>query len=249
MKQLITKTLFLLLLSTSLTLTACSPAQASPTTTPTQISVEAIHTQAAATIYAGQTGTASAMPTSTPTATNTLTPTATITNTPTLTKVAYVAPFFTAVITTTGTPGTLMPSPTATLGGVGCNNSAFIQDMSIPDNSNLNPDKTFTKTWRIKNTGTCTWTSDFKFTFVGGELFNSDTTKIRRTVGPGAMTDISLAMVAPGSPGTYSSYWRMADDKGDLFGTVFNILIIVPGSTFTPAPTETETPVPPTAYP
>lgn len=248
MKQTRIKTLLLLISLAALTLAACSPAEVSPT--PTPVDVNAIASQVAATIYAGQTGTASAMPTSTSTATLTQTPTATITTTPTATKVVYTVPIqpIIPVFTTTGTPGTLVPSPTATPAGggaVGCNNAAFVQDVTIPNNSKMNPGESFTKTWRIKNTGTCGWNFGYKFTFIGGELFGSDTVKIRRNVGPGGLTDFSLDMVAPNSPGTYSSYWRMADESGKLFGAAFNIVIIVPGATHTPEPTS----VPPTVYP
>ena len=185
MKLFRSKTLILIFSSFALALSACIPADVPPTPASTQLSVDAIHTQAAATIYAGQTGTANAQPSSTPTATNTLTRTATLTSTPTLTKVVYVPvqPVYTVIVTTTGTPGTRVPLPTATYGAVGCNNSAFIQDMSIPNNTKLSAGTSFTKTWRIKNTGTCNWSFNYKFTYTGGQLFNSDTTKIRRTVG------------------------------------------------------------------
>ena len=226
---------------------ACGGADASPT--PTEIDVEAIYTAGAATVFAGQTGTTSAQPTATFTPTSTVTPTSTITTTPTSTRQVFVQvqPVFTAIYTITGTPGTPVPSITPTFGAVGCNNSAFIQDVTVPNNTKLTAGETFTKTWRIKNTGTCEWTAGFKFTFIGGEVMGSDTTKIRRTVSPGATTDFSLKMVAPASPGTFSGYWRMADDTGQLFGSVFSVMIIVPGATFTPTPAVTATTAPPTS--
>ncbi len=249
------KTLFVFTVAT-LILAACGSTNATPT--PTQLSVEAISTNVAATIFAGQTGTASAQPTSTSTPTATATHTATITNTPvdcqpkaTATKLVYIAPLqpiFTAAVTTTGTPGTLVPARTSTPGAVGCNNSSLVQDVTIPNNTRLNPGESFTKTWRIKNTGTCSWSTGFKFTYAGGELFNSDTTKIRRNVGPGTTTDFSLNMVAPNAPDKYSSSWQMADDTGKQFGAVFTFAIIVNGSTNTPEPA-TQTPIPPTPYP
>jgi hypothetical protein len=73
----------------------------------------------------------------------------------------------------------------------------------------------------------------------------SDTTKIRRTVGVNATTDLSLDFVAPNAPGTYTGYWRMASDSGELFGTAFSVKIVVPGATFTPPP-PTNTSPPPT---
>jgi hypothetical protein len=145
----------------------------------------------------------------------------------------------------TGTPGTSVPTATATFGAVGCNNAAFVADLTTPDGTKIKAGDTFTKTWRIKNTGTCAWNANYKFTFIGGDLMGSDTTKIRRTVGVNATTDLSLDFVAPNAPGTYTGYWRMASDSGELFGTAFSVKIVVPGATFTPPP-PTNTSPPPT---
>jgi hypothetical protein len=246
----------------ALLLSACGASTASPTPTPTTFSVEAIYTAGAQTMIAQLTGTAAANPSVTPTPSATITPTGTITPTPTITPVQYVAPplpLWTA--TTTGTPGTSTPTPTATFGAVGCNNSALLSDVTIPNGTTIKAGESFTKTWLIQNTGTCSWTFDFKFTFIGGDLMNSDTFKIRRTVGPNSTTEISVLLTAPNNPGTYTGYWRMADDKSAQFGVSFVVSIKVAGATYTPlaatatgttAPailtaTPTTTPRPPTA--
>lgn len=220
---------FLLILMAAGLLSACAPSDSTPT--PTAVSVEAIYTSAAQTLMAQFSQTAAANPTATVTPTATITSTGTITPTKAL-VVQYIAP--PAVIvspTTSGTPG---PTPTATFGAVGCNNSAFLADITVPDGTTMAAGKSFTKTWSIQNTGTCSWTFDYKFTFNGGALMGSDTFKIRRTVGPNTGTQISATFTAPTNPGTYTSYWRMADDKGVLFGVSFSLSIKVAGSTFTP---------------
>ena len=145
---------------------------------------------------------------------------------------------------TPGTPGTGTVGPTATYGASGCYNSTFLTDVTIQDGTQVKAGEQFTKTWRIKNTGTCAWTDQFKFTFLGGELMGSDTTKIRSNVAVGGTKDMSLTFTAPSSPGTYIGYWRMATDGGTLFGTSFSVKIVVPGATYTP--TLTSTPVTPT---
>jgi hypothetical protein len=120
-------------------------------------------------------------------------------------------------------PGTA--SSASTPGG--CLNSVLISDVSIPNGTELKVSESFTKTWQVKNTGTCIWNRDFKITYVGGDLLGSDTTKIRQVVGPGASVEISLNMVAPGNSGTVSSAWQMASDEGVLFGQVFGFSIVV----------------------
>ena len=224
MKQTNIKSLILSISLVTLTLAACGSSNATPT--PTQVSAESIYTQVAATVFAGQTLAAAALPTGTltPTVTITVTPAPTATSgTPTATQIVYVPP--------------VQPAATAAItatGAVGCNNAAFVEDVTISDKTKIAPGATFTKTWRIKNTGTCTWNGNFKFTFVSGQLFGSDTTKIRRNVAPGATTDFSLSMTAPTTAGTYSSSWRMANENGVLFGSTFDVQIVVPSPTTYP---------------
>src|SRR5688572_2187376 len=37
-------------------------------------------------------------------------------------------------------------------------NAIFVEDVSIPDNTRLEAGEKFTKTWKLQNTGSCTWT-------------------------------------------------------------------------------------------
>lgn len=235
----ITKPLMTIFALATLLLAACGNTQASPT--PTEMSIEAVYTAAAMTVAVNLTGTAAAQPSATPSPEATATGTAT--QTPAVTATLTTAPQIfvptQAIVVATITAG---PSPTATFGAVGCNNSTLVSDVTIPDGTKIDPGKSFTKTWRIKNTGTCAWNGDYKFTFTGGELFGSDTTKIRRNVAPNATTDFSLNFTAPTTPGTYTGYWRLYNDKGEAFGAVFSVNIVVPGPTSTVAPTNTTGP-------
>ncbi len=56
----------------------------------------------------------------------------------------------------------------------------------------------------------------------------------------GKSYDVSVAMVAPSAPGTYTSYWQMADAKGIPFGKQVSVKIQVPAPpTRVPPPTPT----------
>jgi len=121
-------------------------------------------------------------------------------------------------------PGT---AATATSTSSGCNNATLVNDVTIPDGTELKPGERFTKTWEILNSGTCDWNENYKIAFVGGDLFGSDTTKIRKFVAAGNNTKISLSMVAPSGSGSVTSSWQMADDNGNLFGQVFTIEIVL----------------------
>jgi next-to-BRCA1 protein 1 len=252
----------LAMLLSGLLLSACGGTQASPT--PTQISVEAIYTAAAQTLAAQITETALSQPTETPTPEPSPTQEATATTgavnnpivvfpTPTTGLVYYYTPAATSTPTVTGTPPTTTPTATATYIAWGCNNAQLVSDLGPSNGSSLNPGASFRKTWRIKNNGTCEWVHDFKFTFVGGALMGSDTFKIRRTVPVDGVTEIFVDFVAPTAPGTYTGYWRMATNNGNLFGVTYTVQIVIPGATHTPTktatvtPTSTKTPVPPSA--
>jgi hypothetical protein len=39
-----------------------------------------------------------------------------------------------------------------------CDKADFVTDVTIPDDTVLDPGESFTKTWRLKNSGTCSWT-------------------------------------------------------------------------------------------
>lgn len=198
---------------------ACaSPQPPAPT-----LDVNEIVNQVAATIAAGYTQTAQAMPT----ATNT--PEPTVTPIPSSTSEPLVIATPTVTFTPTQSGPTPLPINPATANG--CYNAALVADVTVPVGTSFKAGDSFRKTWRLINTGTCDWTGDFKITYAGGNLFGSDTTKIRQRVGVGGIADISLDMVAPsGTSGTVVSNWQMATDAGSLFGPVLTVSIILPGS-------------------
>jgi hypothetical protein len=95
----------------------------------------------------------------------------------------------------------------------------FVRDVTIPDGTDMDPGEEFTKTWRLQNSGSCTWTDDFAIVFYDGDqLSEDDTINLDERVAPGENADISVDMVAPFAPGEYRSEWRLADESGVEFG-------------------------------
>lgn len=114
-------------------------------------------------------------------------------------------------------PATAVPIPPAT----DCIDGAtFVSDITIPDNSQLQVNASFVKTWRLLNSGTCTWTTGYSLVHVGGELLNAPASSLPLdgSVSPGSTADISLPMQAPAEPGTYQSDWQLSNARGELFG-------------------------------
>jgi hypothetical protein len=141
----------------------------------------------------------------TPTATVTQTPTDTPTTTPTLTPTATATP--------TNTP-TITPTP------IPCYQARFVADVTIPDNMAMDPYTYFTKTWRLRNTGSCVWDSGYRLVFVDGTSMSE--TKVfpwtGGTVGFGQNVDLSVDLFAPEAPGKYQGNFMLLAPDGTYFG-------------------------------
>ncbi len=98
--------------------------------------------------------------------------------------------------------------------------AAFYGDVTIPDNTFFNQGESFTKIWRFRNEGTCTWTPDYQVVFNGGEIMDAALSNpFPNTVAPGEQVDISIDMKAPTRGGPFQSVWGFEDPNGVRFGT------------------------------
>jgi hypothetical protein len=104
-----------------------------------------------------------------------------------------------------------------------CNKAEFVSE-TIPDNTSFDPNESYTKTWRLKNVGTCTWNTNYELVFYEGDKMGGPSTKnLTQTVAPGEQVDFSVDLKAPASSGTYKGTWRIRDDSDQVF--VFNIWV------------------------
>jgi hypothetical protein len=134
----------------------------------------------------------------------------------------------------TSTAITSSPEPTATTNP--CYNLLYIQDVTIPDGTQLKAGQTFTKTWLVQNIGGCAWRAGFTFQHVGGELMRGQIVTLTDAIPTGAKREISVELVVPsGINGLIQSSWRMADENGVFFGDTLSVNILV-GSTATSTP-------------
>jgi hypothetical protein len=127
-------------------------------------------------------------------------------------------------------------------------------DVTIPDDTQLSPGEEFTKTWRLQNAGTCTWTTGYALAWFSGEALDAPASvPLTGEVAPGGTVDLSADMKAPEAAGTYQSNWKLRNPSGTLFGigpnggAAFWVRIAVVQSsttTGTPAPTVTITHTP-----
>jgi len=134
--------------------------------------------------------------------------------------------------TNTPTPPPTVPPATATSG---CTDSSqFVSDVTIPDNTGMTPGQNFTKTWRLRNSGSCSWSTAYDAVFVDGNAMGGQAAvPMAGVVPPNSTVDISVSFSAPSSNGTFRATYRMRNDADVLFGTIFYVQIVV-GPTPTP---------------
>ena len=115
-------------------------------------------------------------------------------------------------------PSAATQTPTPTQGV--CDQAGFEKDVTIPDNTVLEAGQEFTKTWRLRNDGVCSWNSNYAIVFDRGEAMNGPASAplTNGTVAPGETVDISVDLIAPEDPGTYQGSWKLRNPAEQTFG-------------------------------
>src|SRR5688572_11446745 len=114
-------------------------------------------------------------------------------------------------------PAAMLPSRASA--ATVCDWAQFIADVTVPDGMRFDPGATFTKTWRLKNIGTCTWTTSYTLVFDSGTQMGAPApVNFPSSVAPGQTVDLTVNMTAPSSAGHYIGYWRLKNASGVLFG-------------------------------
>jgi ABC-type amino acid transport substrate-binding protein/heat shock protein HslJ len=159
-------------------------------------------------------------------------------------------------------PDDIVPPPTAVPTPVGpqptavppacLDGSQWVADLSYDDHNMtsppvLNPGQSFTKGWRLRNNGTCTWTTRYVLAFTTGNVpaaqMGGQPVPVTRDVRPGDTFDFQVNLIAPIVPGTYQGFWNMRNAQNQKFGETVWVGITVPGAA-TPTPAPTQTPAP-----
>ena len=117
------------------------------------------------------------------------------------------------------TPGTPGPGVTGTPGNANCTNKVtFVSDVTVPDNTQVSAGQAFTKTWRVKNDGTCAWGPNGSLNalvFTGGyQMGAPERVPLSGAIEPGQTADVSVQLTAPAEAGTYVSQWMFQVNDG-----------------------------------
>jgi polar amino acid transport system substrate-binding protein len=117
----------------------------------------------------------------------------------------------------TSTPG---PPPSCVDG------MAFVKDLT--QEGDMKPGTAFTKGWQVKNSGTCTWDTNYRLAFAAGNKMGGEPAPVTRQVAPGDTYDIQLKLAAPLKQGIHQGVWQMETGQAQAFGER-----LTPGINFT----------------
>jgi len=81
------------------------------------------------------------------------------------------------------------------------------------------PGVAFKKTWRLKNDGTCTWTTSYNLVYNSGDQMGGQASvNLPSSVAPGQTVDVSADLTSPTTSGSYRGYWKLRNTAGVQFG-------------------------------
>jgi ABC-type amino acid transport substrate-binding protein len=138
-------------------------------------------------------------------------------------------------------------SPLPTIDPLACvDGMKFVADVTFGDNNMISPPFVkpgagFVKTWRVQNTGTCTWTPDYRLVYAYGNVpaaqMGGQPLNMPANVAPGQTVDLSVTLTAPTELLTYQGFWQMLNDKDLLFGQALWAAITTTVNVSTPVAT------------
>ena len=95
--------------------------------------------------------------------------------------------------------------------------AAYYADITIPDGTWLSPGSEFTKTWQVRNSGSCAW-EGYALVFASGDVMSAPLVNPLPVIAPGEIADISINMIAPTRGGEQTGNWEFQNAAGVRFG-------------------------------
>lgn len=149
-----------------------------------------------------------------------------------LTPTFFVDPtVFTPAVTSTGTAetnATATPEQDAIPSPTGCGYwSQFVEDVTVPDGTEFAPGESFEKIWRFRNNGCLDWPDTTQMYFLSGDQMGGPDAIDVPAVAFNATVDLTVPLVAPDEPGTYTGYWQIIAPDGAAVGPYVYVQIEV----------------------
>lgn len=109
------------------------------------------------------------------------------------------------------------------------NDLVFLEDLTIPDGTQVDPGSVLEKKWQVKNSGTCNWNEEYTIRLVSGSDLGASSPQVLVPARNGAEAVILLSITAPSEPGRYEATWRAFGPDEQPFGEWFSVAIVVIG--------------------
>lgn len=128
----------------------------------------------------------------------------------------------TPILFPTSTP--LPPTPTqqpaiATPTPGPCVKAELVADPSPLEGLNFTPGANFNKLWRLRNAGSCAWTSAYSLVLYAGDAMGATSPiALPYSVMPGETVDIVISFTAPDESGLWFGNWMLRNPQGGVFG-------------------------------
>lgn len=146
-----------------------------------------------------------------------------------------------SITITPGTTTATTPGSTQAAAGGSCQDSAvMIEDVTIPDNTQMTPGQAFTKTWRFLNNGKCNW-NGYTIAFYAGDRMGSPDSAPVPPAEAGKTIDVSVNLTAPSADGSYTGFYVLKNDKDEILpiGTEQSFWVKILIGNAAPAPVTT----------
>lgn len=146
-----------------------------------------------------------------------------------------VTPFKPPTIEARATPPGLavsQPTPTApevrpTTTPTCIDSLTFLEDITIPDGTLVNPGDILDKRWLIKNSGSCNWDEEYRIKLLSGPDLGVPIEQALYPARSGFEATLRIVFTAPQEPGYYQSAWQAFNPRDAPFGDPFFIEVQV----------------------
>ncbi|MCJ7714999.1 MAG: NBR1-Ig-like domain-containing protein [Anaerolineales bacterium] len=111
----------------------------------------------------------------------------------------------------------LPPAPPTQQGN--CENQLrYLEDLTIPDGTEVLPEEKITKRWLIINEGSCNWDQSYSLQLISGLALGAKKYQDLYPVRQGSRAVLEITFNAPENPGRYNTWWQAFDASGKRFG-------------------------------
>lgn len=131
---------------------------------------------------------------------------------------------------TTPVPVSLPPTLTSQC----ASDAQFVEDLTLPDGTEVLPGAALDKRWLMLNRGSCGWGPEYRLVQIGESRIEAPRELALYPAVPGAQAVWQVAMVAPQEKGEYISRWRAQAPDGTLFGDEVYVQVVVNPAPLTP---------------